>query len=162
MYGLAESHVTGSGFAQSYALAPYVPVVEQRASVPFSLKYGPLYDAELPLLTTKDCFPGIAKYLLKSYVILKVLRSGLGLSTVVRSIPLYTAILLIGLIGSTFPDALTPRAITPFAVSGEFGLSRAKLSPESSGIQESITTFVSSPVVVPIPTLVPLSKICEL
>lgn len=65
LYGLAESHVAGSESIQSYGLVPYVPVIEQSALVPFSLKYGPLYEGPSHLLTTNDCFPGIAKYWLK-------------------------------------------------------------------------------------------------
>ena len=62
LYGLADNPVAGSGLAQSYVPGdPYVPVIEHNASVPFSLKYGPLFDGPSPLLTTKDCFHGIAK-----------------------------------------------------------------------------------------------------
>lgn len=71
-----------------------------------------------------------------------MLRSGLGLSAVVRRTHVYTAILLIGLIGRTFPELFIPRARTPFEVSGELISSRESLSPESSSTPESITNFV--------------------
>lgn len=50
LFGLAESHVTGSAVAQSYG----EPQPEQSHDVPFSLKYGALYHAPLPSLTTND------------------------------------------------------------------------------------------------------------
>lgn len=59
-----------------------------------------------------------------------------------RSTPLYTAILLIGLIGRTFPDALTQSASTPFDVRGVAVSMRESLNPESSSIPESIVSFV--------------------
>ena len=109
-------------------------------------------DGPSPLLTTKDCFPGISKYLLKSYVTWKVPTSGFGDRDEFRRTHVYTAILLTGLIGRTFPEALTPRAITLFEVSGELVSIRARRSPESSSIPESITTrvFRFNPVPIPI------------
>ena len=159
LWGLADIPVAGSAMAQSYGLAPYVPFTEHSALVPFSLKYGPLYDEESPLLTTNDCFPGIAKYRLKSYVILNVLKSGFGLRVVTRSIPVYTAILLIGLIGSTFHDAFTQSASTPFAVSGDAVLRRANIKPESSSMPESIVSLVVRFIPVHIHIFVPSSYI---
>ena len=87
------------------------------------------------------------------------MRSGFGFITVTLSTPLYTAILLIGLIGSTFPDAFTQRASTPFAVSGDVVSIRANLSPESSSIPESIVNLVVRLVQVQIPIFDPLSNI---
>lgn len=92
---------------------------------------------------------------------LNVLRSGSGVSTVVRSTHVYTAILLIGLIGRTFPEAFTQRATTAFDVSVEFGSIRANLNPESSSIHESIVSFVLKFDHVHIHIFVPSSKICE-
>lgn len=71
-----------------------------------------------------------------------MLRSGFGLSGVVLSTQVYTAILLIGLIGSTFPEPLIHRASTPLDVRGVLISSRESRNPESSSIQESTTNFV--------------------
>ena len=90
---------------------------------------------------------------------MNVLRSGFGFITVTLSTPLYTAILLIGLIGSTFPDAFTQSASTPFAVSGDAVSRRANLNPESSSIPESIVNLVARFVQVQIQIFDPLSNI---
>lgn len=57
LFGLADTHTTGSGSAQSYGDHPH----EQSHEVPFSLKYGALYPAPFPSLTTNDCLVGMAK-----------------------------------------------------------------------------------------------------
>lgn len=85
---------------------------------------------------------------------LNVLRSGFGLITVTLSTPLYTAILLIGLIGITFPEAFTQRASTPFEISGVDVSTRENLSPESSSTPESIVNVVVG-LLVQIPTNCP-------
>lgn len=95
---------------------------------------------------------------MKSYVILKLLRSGFGTKTAFLNTPLYTAILLIGLIGKTFPEAFTQSATTPFAVRGELGLIRESLNQESSPIPESMVSTSLSPTEVPIQIFLPLLK----
>lgn len=59
--GVAERPVIGSGLAQSYGEPP----PEHNPETPSSLKYGALYPAPFPSLTTNDCLVGIAKYVLK-------------------------------------------------------------------------------------------------
>lgn len=74
LFGLAESPVTGSATVQSYGDPPHEHIPE----TPSSLKYGALYPAPAPSLTTNDCFVGIAKYVLKSYEINRFGISGSG------------------------------------------------------------------------------------
>lgn len=76
---------------------------------------------------------------------------------VVRNTPVYTAILLTGLIATTFQDPLTPIVTMPLAVTGDALVSLVNLSQESFAIPESIVNFVDRFDPVQTHILVPLS-----
>jgi hypothetical protein len=138
LLGLAERPVTGSAVAQSYGLVQYVPFTEQSAEVPFSLKYGPLYEEEDPSVTTNVALPGISKYLLKSYPIVCAIVSGLGVGGVRRLRPVYTATLPGG-IATRLPLPSTPTAAILDPVNeGVVELSLLNLTPETLATPESI------------------------
>jgi hypothetical protein len=61
LFGLADNHVYGSAVPQSYGEVPPTPFHEHIPETPSSLKYGALYPAPFPSLTTNDCFVGIEK-----------------------------------------------------------------------------------------------------
>ena len=148
LFGLAESPVNGSATAQSYGA--HHP--EQIHDVPFSLKYGALYPAPLPSLTTNDCFVGIAKYLLKLYEISRFGKSGSGTgagpllhnASYTTTSPLLT--------GTTLPAASTPSPTLVPAYGVEVESSVVNLSQEVFATPALISNFAPG-LVVPIPIL---------
>lgn len=86
------------------------------------------------------------------YIISLVLRFGSGVFVLLRSIALYTAILLSGVTASTFHDPSTPIAFIFPMVSGEADVSLLNFNPEVSAIPESISSRLVG-LFVPIPTL---------
>lgn len=86
------------------------------------------------------------------YIISLVLRFGSGVFVLLRSIALYTAILLSGVTASTFHDPSTPIAFIFPIESGDAELSLVNLSPEVLAIPESISSLLVG-LLVPIPTL---------
>lgn len=158
LFGLAEIPVYGSAVAQSYGDVPPAPPQEHIPDTPSSLKYGALYPAPFPSLTTNDCFVGIAKYLLKSYPTLLFGTSGFGFGAVpLRHIPSYTTTSPFD-IGTTFPAESTQSHTTlPVAV-GDVWVRRDIRSHETLFVplsRVSLAVRAAPPVPIPIFPLSP-------
>lgn len=148
LFGLAESPVYGSAVPQSYGEVPPAPFQEQRPETPSSLKYGALYQAPFPSLTTNDCFVGMRKYLLKSYEISLFGTSGFGDGVVpFLPIPSYTTTSPL-LTGTRLPELSIPIPTAVPVYVGEVAVRRVSLIPD---ILARPLSRVSFAVAVPVP-----------